>query len=322
MFKRITLTLILSGLLISCAKSDKITLVESTGRINSILIVLNTEDWEGRVGDSLKVIIGEPVVGLPQEEDQFRVNHVDPRSFNSLFKRNRNILFVGLDSINHFYTNHDIFASPQTTLTILGKDKDQLIENIHSHKEEIIDVFKRNDLALFQRKVTKDFHKPKNIKTLNYLGVSMKIPFDYKMVDDTGEFLWYRKDVGNGLLNIIAYEVPLYNASFETEYLVSYRDSIGKYNIPGQFENSYMRTETRITPVTKDVEFGDINAIESRGLWFVEGDFMGGPFISYTIRDIANDRLIVVEGFIYAPSSQKRDFVFELESILKTLKMN
>lgn len=322
MFKRITLTLILSGLLISCAKSDKITLVESTGRINSILIVLNTEDWEGRVGDSLKVIIGEPVVGLPQEEDQFRVNHVDPRSFNSLFKRNRNILFVGLDSINHFYTNHDIFASPQTTLTILGKDKDQLIENIHSHKEEIIDVFKRNDLALFQRKVTKDFHKPKNIKTLNYLGVSMKIPFDYKMVDDTGEFLWYRKDVGNGLLNIIAYEVPLYNASFETEYLVSYRDSIGKYNIPGQFENSYMRTETRITPVTKDVEFGDINAIESRGLWFVEGDFMGGPFISYTIRDIANDRLIVVEGFNYAPSSQKRDFVFELESILKTLKMN
>lgn len=322
MFKRITLTLILSGLLISCAKSDKITLVESTGRINSILIVLNTADWEGRVGDSLKVIIGEPVVGLPQEEDQFRVNHVDPRTFNSLFKRNRNILFVGLDSINHFYTNHDIFASPQTTLTILGKDKDQLIENIQSHKEEIIDVFKKNDLALFQRKVTKDFHKPENIKTLNYLGVSMKIPFDYKMVDDTGEFLWYRKDVGNGLLNIIAYEVPLYNASFETEYLVSYRDSIGKYNIPGQFENSYMRTETRITPVTKDVEFGDINAIESRGLWFVEGDFMGGPFISYTIRDIANDRLIVVEGFNYAPSSQKRDFVFELESILKTLKMN
>lgn len=321
MFKRITLTLILSGLLISCAKSDKITLVESTGRINSILIVLNNADWEGRVGDSLKVIIGEPVVGLPQEEDQFRVNHVDPRTFNSLFKRNRNILFVGLDSINHFYTNHDIFASPQTTLTILGKDKDQLIENIQSHREEIIDIFKRNDLALFQRKVTKDFHKPENIKTLNYLGVSMKIPFDYKMVDDTGEFLWYRKDVGNGLLNIIAYEVPLYNASFETEYLVSYRDSIGKYNIPGQFENSYMRTETRITPVTKDVEFGDINAIESRGLWFVEGDFMGGPFISYTIRDIANDRLIVVEGFNYAPSSQKRDFVFELESILKTLKM-
>jgi len=322
MFRRIAITLLLSGLLFSCEQSDKVTLVESTGRINSILIVLNTSDWEGRVGDSLKTIIGEPVIGLPQEENQFGVNHVDPRAFNSLFKRNRNILFVGLDSINQFYSNQDIFASPQTTLTILGKDKDALIENIQSHKEEIITIFKKNDLALFQRKVTKDFHNPKNIETLDYLGISMKIPFDYKKVDDTGEFLWYRKDIGNGLLNIIAYEVPIYNASFETEQLVSYRDSIGKYNIPGQFENTYMRTEPQFAPVIKDVKFGDINAIESRGLWFVEGDYMGGPFISYTIQDVVNDRLVVVEGFSYTPSSKKRDFVFELEAILKTLKMN
>lgn len=322
MFKRIAITLLVSVLLISCEKSDKITLVESTGRINNILIVLNTSDWDGKVGDSLKAIISEPISGLPQEENQFGVNHVDPKTFNSLFKRNRNILFVGLDSTNNFYTNKDVFASPQTTLTILGKDKDQLIENIQSHREEIIDVFKKNDLALFQRNVTKDFHKPENIKTLNYLGISMKIPFDYKMVDDTGEFLWYRKDIGKALMNIIAYEVPLYNAAIETEYLVSYRDSIGKYNIPGQFENTYMRTELRIPPVTQEVEFSDINAIESRGLWFVEGDFMGGPFISYTISDTANDRIIVVEGFVYAPSSKKRDLVFELESILKTIKMN
>jgi len=322
MFKRIAFTLLIAGLFISCEKSDKITLVESTGRINNILIVLNTSDWDGKVGDSLKQIIGEPVIGLPQEENQFGVNHVDPRAFNSLFKRNRNILFVGLDSINHFYTNHDVFASPQTTLTILGKDKDALIKNIQSHKEEIISIFKKNDLALFQRKVTKDFHKPENIKTLNDLGVSMKIPFDYKMVDDTGEFLWYRKDMGNGLMNIIAYEVPLYNASFENEYLVSFRDSIGKNKIPGQFENTYMRTETRLAPAITDVEFGKINAIESKGLWFIEGDFMGGPFISYTIKDAAKDRLIVVEGFTYAPSSKKRDLIFELEAILKTLKIN
>lgn len=322
MFRRIAVTLLLSGLMFSCEKSDQITLVESTGRINSILIVLNTSDWDGRVGDSLKEIIGEPVIGLPQEENQFGVNHVDPKSFNSLFKRNRNILFVGLDSVNQFYTNQNIFSSPQTTLTILGKDKDALIENIQSHREEIIDIFKSNDLALFQRKVTKDIQNPKNIETFQSLGITMKIPFDYKKVDDTGEFLWYRKDIGNGLLNIIAYEVPLNNTSFETQDLVSYRDSIGKYNIPGQFENTYMRTEPRFTPVIKDVHFGDIDAIESRGLWFVEGDYMGGPFISYTIRDMAKDRLIVVEGFGYAPSSKKRDLVFELEAILKTLKMN
>jgi len=48
---------------------------------------------------------------------------------------------------------------------------------------------------------------------------------------------------------------------------------------------------------------------------------MGGPFISYTIEDKENERLIVVEGFSYSPSSKKRDVVFELEAILKTLKL-
>jgi hypothetical protein len=322
MLKRFAFSFLALFLLTSCEKSDQITLVDSTGRINNILIVINNADWDGRVGDALKTIIGEPVVGLPQEENQFSVNQVDPLAFNSLFKRHRNILFVGLDTISHFYMNQNVFASPQTTLTILGKDKDELIENIRSHKEEIISVFKKNDLAVYQQKITKDFYDPKNSATLNNLGIAMKIPFTYKKVEDNGEFLWYRYDFDRGLLNLIAYEVPLFNDSFTTKDLVSYRDSIGKYQIPGQFENTYMRTEPNFTPITKDVNFGNINAIESRGLWFVEGDYMGGPFISYTIRDIANQRLIVVEGFSYSPSAKKRDFVFELEAILKTVTIN
>ena len=322
MFKRLFLALLSLGLFCSCEQSDTVTLVESTGRINNILIVLDTDDWDGKVGDTLKVIISEPVVGLPQEENQFGVNHVDPRSFNSLFKRNRNILFVGLDTVNQFYINRNVFASPQTTLTILGKDKDELIENIRSHKAEIISIFKKNDLALLQSKVTKDFHDPKKIETLNNLGISMKIPFAYKKVDDTGDFLWFRHSMDRGLMNIIAYEIPLYDDTFRDEDLVAYRDSIGKKMIPGQFENTYMRTEPQFNPVMKNVEFGGFEAIESRGLWFVEGDFMGGPFISYTIQDKENKRLVVVEGFSFSPSAKKRDYVFELEAILKTLKIN
>ena len=83
-----------------------------------------------------------------------------------------------------------------------------------------------------------------------------------------------------------------------------------------------MRTEPNFTPVTAQVELDGMTAIESRGLWFVEGDYMGGPFISYTIEDPKNERLIVIEGFSYSPSSKKRDVVFELEAILKTVKKN
>ena len=320
MLKRISFAILSLGFLISCGKSDTVTLVSSTGRINHVLIVMNDEDWQGKVGDELKNIISEPVIGLPQEENQFSINQVDPFTFNSLFKRNRNILFVGLDNEENFYTNHNVHASPQTTVTILSKDKEALIQNIRSHSTEIIDIFKKNDLALYQRKVTKDFHDPETIETLNSLGISMKIPSEYRMVEDSGQFLWYRNTFERGLLNIIAYEIPVFGEPYTMESLVSFRDSIGKSYIPGQFDNTYMRTEPKFTPVTRDVEFNKVKAIESRGLWFVEGDFMGGPFISYTIEDKANDRLIVVEGFSFSPSSKKRDVVFELEAILKTLQ--
>jgi len=322
MFKRITLLLFCLVISISCEKSDKVMLVSSSGRINAILIVINDEDWNGKIGDALKNIISEPVLGLPQEENQFSVTQVDPRTFNALFKRNRNILFIGVDSTNQVYTNSDIFSSPQTTLTILAKDKETLIESIQSNRDKIISTFKKNDLAIYQRKITKDIHKLENIQTFKSLGISMKLPFAYKMVEDTGQFLWYRNSFNKGLLNIIVYEIPTFGESYSPESLVSFRDSIGKNFIPGQFKKTYMRTEPNFTPITSDVDLNGMEAIETRGLWFVEGDFMGGPYLSYTIKDPKNERLIVVEGFSYSPSSKKRDIVFELEAILKTVQLN
>lgn len=320
MFKRTTLLLLILSVLLSCGKSDTVTLVSSTGRINHVLIVINDADWEGRVGDALKEIIGEPVVGLPQDENQFTVTQVDPRTFNALFKRNRNILFVGVDTVNQVYTNSNIYSSPQQTLTILAKDKETLIESISSNKDKILNTFKKNDLALYQKKLTKDIQPLDDVQTLENLGISLQIPFDYKLVDDTGQFLWYRNSTDRGLLNIIAYEIPTFGEPYTEELLVSFRDSIGKNFIPGQFDNTYMRTEPNFTPITTSLNLNGMKALESRGLWFVENDFMGGPFISYTLEDPENERLVVIEGFSYSPSSKKRDFVFQLEAILKTVQ--
>ncbi len=322
MFKRITLLLFCLVILMSCGKSDKVMLVSSTGRINHLLIVIDTEDWNGKVGEAIKNIISEPVLGLPQDENQFSVTQVDPRTFNALFKRSRNILFVGIDSTNQVYKNIDVFSSPQATLTILSTNKEELIESIQNNKATILSTFKKNDLALYQRKITKDVHNLENIQTLKNLGISMKLPFAYKMVEDTGQFLWYRNTFNKGLLNIIAYEIPTFGESYSRKSLVSFRDSIGKNFIPGQFDKTYMRTEPNFTPITTEVELNGMKALETRGLWFVEGDFMGGPYISYTLEDPKNERLVVIEGFSYSPSTKKRDIVFELEAILKTVTKN
>ncbi len=322
MIKNILIFAFLFLTLISCSKDDKIILVNSTGRINHVLIVIKNSDWQGEIGNALREIIATPVSGLPQDEAQFSITQVPPETFNNLFKPTRNILFVGMDSKRNFYSNKNIYAEPQITLSILGKNKEDLIDNINTHKNEIISIFKKNDLALYQKKITKDHHNPKKVETFNKLGFTLKIPFDYKEVEDNGDFLWYRNEITKGLLNIVAYELPnRSNEDFSPENLIKHRDSIGKLYIPGQFENTYMMTEPQFNPVVQKIKLSGLNTLESRGLWIVKGDYMGGPFISYTIEDKKNKRFIVIEGFSYSPSTKKRDFIFELEAILKTFSI-
>ena len=58
-----------------------------------------------------------------------------------------------------------------------------------------------------------------------------------------------------------------------------------------------------------------------RGLWRVQGDMMGGPFVSHTRLDEQNNRVIVVEGFVYAPETEKRNFIRRIEAALYTLRL-
>ncbi|MEN8185655.1 MAG: DUF4837 family protein [Bacteroidota bacterium] len=323
MANRILFTAIIFLSLISCTNKEKMTMVGSTGRINHLLIVMNNNEWQGEIGDALRNIIAEPLEGLPQEEAQFSVNQVTPKAFTTLFKPTRNILFVGFDEKKNFYSNKDVYASPQVTLTILGKDKEELIRNINDHKEEIINTFKTRDLALYQQKITAKTWKNKNLETFNNSGFSLKIPMTYSKVEDDGDFLWFRYRFTKGQLNILTYTVPLdSDVDFNVENIIKIRDSIGKKHIPGQFENTHMITEPQYEPATKMITLDGKDAIETRGLWIVKNDYMGGPFVNYAIHDEANDRMIILEGFSYSPATNKRDFVFEMEAILKTFRMN
>jgi hypothetical protein len=82
-----------------------------------------------------------------------------------------------------------------------------------------------------------------------------------------------------------------------------------------------MTTEYRLPPSIETSELDGRFALETRGLWRVEGDFMGGPFLSYTLFDEENGQIVTLEGFVYAPDMDKRRLLFELEAIMNSLKL-
>jgi hypothetical protein len=49
-------------------------------------------------------------------------------------------------------------------------------------------------------------------------------------------------------------------------------------------------------------------------------DVMGGPFISYLIQSPDKKSLILATGFIYGPGKKKREWVQQLELILRSAR--
>ena len=52
----------------------------------------------------------------------------------------------------------------------------------------------------------------------------------------------------------------------------------------------------------------------------VANDYMAGPFVHYIIREGENDEWLALEGFTFAPSVNKREYMFELETIIRSLE--
>ncbi|AOW21065.1 hypothetical protein LPB138_10405 [Urechidicola croceus] len=284
---------------------------------------MDNDLWQGVEGDELRSVIGSKVLGLPQNEPQFGVTQVPVSAFGTMFKSLKSILIVGIGKTEDFKVQTDIYSSPQKIVTITAKDNESLVKLIQDKKEEIIQIFKKADLLAVQHRLKKSQFNAKSLKTLQNIGIDLEIPKDYRLVDDTGDFLWMRQHTKPGeSTNLLVYELPLNSIEDEQgQHIVSSRDTIGKKYIPGRKEGFYMITEAAYSPHTFLVELDGKKTFETRGKWEMKGDFMAGPFLNYTVVDKANNRLIVVEGFTYAPTSNKRDYMFELEAVLKTLKI-
>ena len=126
----------------------------------------------------------------------------------------------------------------------------------------------------------------------------------------TTNIIWIEKEVLKGHLNLIAYTLPL-DIDLKTLQIriPKIRDSIGKIYVPGRLPNSYMITEKAYRPYFYLTQINEMESILTKGTWEVENDFMAGPFVNYIVKDTQNNRYLVLEGFAFAPTESKRNYI-------------
>jgi hypothetical protein len=325
--KKICILFTIGLFLSSCVGNDKFILRNSIGKINKVMVVAKASDWNGDIGKEIRNSFGELMVGLPQPESLLKVSQVAPNGFGNMMKVARNILVIGVSDEEKYFVRKNVYAQPQTIIYVYAKDKEGVIKMFKKHKKEIIKTVIQSDISMTQNLFKKNKLDDTQFKTLQNLGVSLTIHNKFKTVDDTGDFLWLRHHLTSGIAktgsnNILVYSVPLEDETQVSDSIIAVRNRIGKKYIPGSNpETMYMITEEAYTPFTFDAVIDGKKAYETRGKWEVKNDFMAGPFLNYTILDKQRNRLLIFEGFTYAPSVSKRAFLFELEAIAKSMKI-
>lgn len=323
MLKRILIVTLCFAVFVSCGKSDgQRLLASSSGNVNNLSVVIDNELWEGTVGETIRNILAAPVYGLPQEEPMFDMSQMPPHVFSGFATVNRTVLKIEKGEANTKFLK-DAFAKPQKLVVVSGETIAEIKAELEKNADRIVTTFRNSELNEVRNRIQISPNKSKNIE--DALGLSIEFPSVYRIAKEDNGFFWVRKDTKNGYMNLLLYTLPLDAMAFDNDSLVKevikMRDSIGKKHIPGPVDGSYMITELAYTPFIGNTIIDNKPAIVTKSTWEVENAFMAGPFINYIIEDKLNNRLVVAEGFTYAPSAAKRDQMFELEAIIKSMNI-
>ena len=308
--------------LLACSDTSKIVKVSATGKVNSVLVVLDNDKWQNETGDVVRDLLAKTLVGFPQEEARFSLTQIDSKNFNRMLKHSRNIISISFTDKNTYKVLNDKYASPQRLIVITAKNNADLVTLLNKHEKDIVKTFNDSDLNTIRTLILDKVWERDSIKTLKKQKISIKLPYAYQKVQDTLNYIWFRKDIVEGYLNLQVYTVKLDSlTAFNKSNIIKFRDEKGKQFIPGEKEGMYLATEAAFTPTQYNTMMLGRKTIETRGTWEMKKGFMAGPFLNYALLDKKNNRIVVAEGFVYAPNISKRDYLFELEALLKTLEI-
>ncbi len=324
--KNSALVLVFSLGLASCGSGEvKDYLPESNGPLNQVIVVMENDMLEGEVGATLKSYLAERQLGLGVDEPKYDIRHLTPDIFKGAIMRSRAVVYLQLDTLSRAHIKRDMYATPQHLVVVKGRNSIELIQNLHQILPQAIDSFKTSDLKTAQSRFNRSLYSEPRLR--KNFGIELSIPSIYRPGKFSQDFAWIDRPIENGTMNLLVYTLDANYFSNEKTFLqdlIAMRDSIGKAHVPGPDVEgvvTYMQTEPIFRPYIFASEVAGYKSAEIRGMWDINGYPMAGPFVTYVVNDTVNNRKVVLEGFVFAPNKDKRDYLFELEAIIKTLKI-
>ncbi len=351
----LTTGILLTTLLTNCSSDMRSSLEPQSnafGPANQVIVVADQDLWEGPVGDTFRYYFSSAYPILPQPEPVFDLKHFTAGEITSepIRQRKRTYMLLGNLSDDTSPTSSMIrsdlgaqnlarsqsektfnstlgknkWATGQTLVYLFGQSEEELTHNIKEKFPAIARRINEADSDILSATAYASGDGTELSQTIkDKLGVTIRIPDDYILAIHDDNTMWLRKETdflsSNILLHKLQYESK---EQFTKEGIKAIRDMLGRKYVSTEIENTYMRTNDVDLPMlTKVITLNDNYAVEVRGIWDIVNDFMGGPFLAYLIHNPSTNELLYVDGFVHAPGKKKRDYMQQLEYVLRSIKI-
>ncbi len=356
-FRLVALALLASAAALSGCDRALVGLKPAVGGVPEILVVTDSATWAGTVGDAVRQELAKPIMTLPNQQGAFKLRYQPLASqFLSQIRETRNVIFVApigvqtpigeyiraripegqigaIESGNSVAVTirENLWAAGQVAVTATAANDSLLASAIIERGDSLRAAFDRNVLTTTTRNMF-DVGRQDAIEDtlLAERGWAVNIQHDYVPVQDTtvtvvgrtGDFIRFRRVIPDSWRDFFVFTQDGVTELPDDREIDRITDGLLEMFARGEEDAAYVQQDFRRPMTRETLPLAGREARETRGMWMMVEDLMGGAFIRYAFVDQETDRLFVYYGMTFAPSRtlDKREFLRQMESIATTFR--
>ena len=316
--KKIILVLAAAVLVLAGCKSTKGLLPSVSGKAGEVIVVMEKSDWEDSLGGDVRDLLACDCPWLAQQEPLYSLVNVIPSAFGDLFKYHRNIVLFQvnpqLDTTGIIF-RHDVWAAPQCAIQISAPSAAAASELLKEKGSTIVSALEQAERDRVIRNTLRYEEHSIYPQLADIFGGAPHFPTGYKLRKATEDFAWIADDK-QAYQDVFIYRYPVEEEPFTLEKIIAHRNAVLQENVPGMIDGSYMITSEFFPTTIEYLKYKGRDFAQVRGMWEVQNDFMGGPFVSHSFYSPDGSEILVAEAWVYAPKFDKRQYLRQVESIL------
>ena len=316
--------LVMIALLTSCGDSSLTrTLPNVTGTTGEVLVVMDKYMWDGSPGKAVREYVSPILIGLPQPEPAFTVLPIRPDGFRDLYVSHRNIIQVSTDPdiekpVVTYVRNK--WAETQLVITVAAADTASLASALRENGEAIRRSINNAERERLTEWLTTSAGKERSILSAGETNWELVLPSGWKPDFNREGIMMVSLETPSTTQSVMVSVTDRTTSRIGCVELADLTQRRMSDEVKGPDGGSFMVIEKQVPVSCRSFRRNETDYIEMRGLWTLEGGFMGGPFISYAFIDSATTRAVVVTGFVYAPKDDKRELLRQVEALMYTVK--